>query len=208
MKLGTTESTMILNLLNQLDVQKCIDNSYKNHHAKGLNYINLFRDPNLTIKLYFLDENVHKNLNSEGLLVMPHTHAYHFQTVVIYGAIRHVVYKEDKKLSGQHPWLSYKYDSRKEPQERFSAPMVTGLTIDSINTYNRGESYYVDPYMIHSLIPTQKSTCLILFQYANQRTITEFYQPVNSELPKFDGIYERFTPQEIVFFAKEVLKHI
>ena len=39
----------------ELNIDNVIENSFKNFHAKGLDYICLSRTPQLTLKLYILD---------------------------------------------------------------------------------------------------------------------------------------------------------
>jgi hypothetical protein len=188
---------LVKNLIEQLDMEKCLKNSFKNYHTEGLFYINLYRDNNLTIKLYFLMPGLVKNRNV-GYLVSPHTHAYNFTTEVLFGSIRHITLKEDKIREGEPTWYRYLYESFKSPEDRLSFSGATNLKVDTDIEYRKGEAYYVDTEMIHSLIaPENHMTCLLLHQYEDKVLDgTDFYTTVN-ETPSFRNIYAEYTEEEV-----------
>lgn len=128
---------LVKNLIEQLDMEKCLKNSFKNYHTEGLYYINLFRNLNLTIKLYFVITGLIKNRNV-GYLVSPHTHAYNFTTEVLFGSIRHIILEEDNIKGSDCIWNKYTYNSFKNPEERLSFIGKTNLAVVSDINYNFG----------------------------------------------------------------------
>lgn len=63
------------------DTSTLIQNSYRDFHAKGLDYVCLKRTPDHTVKVYFLDGDVSKVPE----VVNPHDHRYAFETTVLSG---------------------------------------------------------------------------------------------------------------------------
>lgn len=55
----------------EIDLQQALKNSYRNYHAKGVDYLCVGRTPQLTQKIYFID-------GFEGDVVVPHDHRYEF----------------------------------------------------------------------------------------------------------------------------------
>jgi hypothetical protein len=187
---------LVKNLIEQLDMEKCLKNSFKNYHTEGLYYVNLFRDLDLTIKLYFLMPGKAKNRNV-GYLVSPHTHAYNFTTEVLHGSIRHITLTEDGPKDPDLQWYKYKYESAKKPEDRLNLVGETNLSIESDITYTQGQAYYVDTNTIHSLIaPEDQMTILLLHQYEDKVSETDFYTTL-SEKPSFKNIYRGYTEDEI-----------
>ena len=68
-----------------LDVDEVKSNSFKDFHAKGLDYICLFRSPELTLKAYFFSEGMESQ--KVGEVVSPHDHRYNFFTQCYSGRI-------------------------------------------------------------------------------------------------------------------------
>jgi hypothetical protein len=187
----------VKNLIGQLDMEKCLMNSFKNYHTEGLWYVNLFRDLDYTVKLYFMMPGLIKNRNV-GYLVSPHTHAYNFTTEVLFGSVRHIILTEDAPKDPRHQWYKYKYESMKQPDDRLNFIGETNLGIASDINYTQGQAYYVDTNMIHSLIiPEDEMTCLLLHQYEDKvLTGTDFYT-TEPEKPSFKNIYKGYTRDEV-----------
>lgn len=92
-------------------IQTIIANSFKNFHAKGLDYICLKRTPEHTRKAYFLNGDVTKLPD----VVNPHDHRYHFNTTVVTGTMSNSQYVESDsgivyQQSNKAPDLDGLYD--------------------------------------------------------------------------------------------------
>jgi hypothetical protein len=205
--LSLQTKAMVKNLIEQLDMEKCLQNSFKNYHTEGLYYINLFRDLDLTVKLYFMMPGLVKNRNV-GYLVSPHTHAYNFTTEVIKGSVRHLILTEDAPKDPNYQWYKYKYESIKKPEDRLSYIGETNLGIESDFNYVQGQSYYVDTDTIHSLIvPEDEMTILLLHQFEDKVSETDFYTTL-SEKPSFKNIYKGYTEDEVKALLNIVMEEI
>src|SRR6185312_12218927 len=64
-------------------------NSYRNYHAKGLDYLCLRRSAELTLKIYFFDNPAHETSD----VVCPHDHRYDSNTAVIRGGAINVIWR-------------------------------------------------------------------------------------------------------------------
>jgi hypothetical protein len=189
---------LVKNLIDQLNMEKCLQNSFKNYHTHGIYYINLFRDLDLTIKLYFIMPGKVAH-NPEGFLVAPHKHAYNFSTQVLFGKMRHVVF-EEKDYGDKNNWYKYLYESYKKPEERLQLLNSTTLEVASDLIYTSGQSYFVDTDVTHSLVvpDLNEMTCLMLTQFADtQLNGTDFYS-TSPTPPSFENIYEQFIENEVV----------
>ena len=80
-----------MNLPYKIDpLEQMVENSFRNFHAKGFDYLCLQRSPGLTLKAYFFDELP----GGIAEVVCPHDHRYPFTTTVLSGYMRHYRYLE------------------------------------------------------------------------------------------------------------------
>jgi hypothetical protein len=70
------------------DLDTVASNSFRNFHAKGLDYLCLHRSPELTIKAYFYSGNIGPEV------VCPHDHRYPFSTHILAGESGHKRYTD------------------------------------------------------------------------------------------------------------------
>lgn len=199
--MNQTTKLMVQNLVSNLNMEDCIKNSFKNHHVKGMNYINLLRDSRITLKLYFLDPELVKS-NNQDHLVCPHNHRYNFNTEVLMGAVSNVLFEEVKG----DDWNVYRYSSSKIGQDKFGEKSQCGLLETSRILYKPGQNYYMETDQIHTLVPSDEFTILLLYQFNNLEGDTGFYTPTDV-LPEFDEIYDKFTEQEINEYLAFLKKH-
>jgi hypothetical protein len=187
----------VKNLIEQLDMEKCLKNSFKNYHTEGLWYINLFRDLDYTVKLYFMMPGLIANRNN-GYLVSPHNHAYNFTTEVLFGSVRHIIMSEQVPQEDNSQWYKYSYHSSRKPNDRLEFVGRTNLGIESDINYTQGQAYYVDTNMLHSLIvPEHELTCLLLHQYEDKILDGTDFFSVEPVAPSFKNTYMEYKPSEI-----------
>src|SRR5687767_4086876 len=79
-------------LQNHIDVELAIEHSYRDFHAKGLDYICVRRSDELTVKLYFFDGDTTKLPD----VVHPHDHRYAFNSWVVVGRMQNSLYEESE----------------------------------------------------------------------------------------------------------------
>ena len=71
-----TASRRLLPIVPSVSMEEVLANSFRDFHAKGLDYVCLKRRPSETVKLYFFDGDVSKLPE----VVNPHDHRYDFST--------------------------------------------------------------------------------------------------------------------------------
>jgi hypothetical protein len=79
------------------DLDTIAGNSFRNFHAKGLDYLCLHRSEALTIKAYFYAGEA----GSE--VVCPHDHRYPFSTHIVAGESGHIRYTEVPRFGDMAP---------------------------------------------------------------------------------------------------------
>jgi hypothetical protein len=185
---------MIRNLISNLDIQDCINNSFKNYHTVGLDYVNLLRTDRLTLKLYFIDPS-RVQPSQDGYLVNLHNHRYNFSTQVLYGSVSHLLFEETEGKG----WFRYDYNSDNSKDSRFQFVKQTGLETLEDTLYKQGETYLCDIHQIHTLRLAGEPTCLLLHQYNDiMMDGTKFYSRENTPPTLNSDLYQRFTTDEII----------
>lgn len=198
--------SLIKSLYEEANIKDIQSNSFKNFHAVGLNYICLFRSPNLTIKIYIIRPG-ESAPNKDGYIVCPHSHRYNFQTLVLAGKISNVVFKEFSygETHMYPPYYKFKYVTPLDngpATSSFVGPAT--LIIDYKQQLDSGGSYFFPVPKIHSLkIQHDKYTALLLHQYKDTETETELF--TNSpQLPSYDELYQKFSEEEIYYLMEEL----
>lgn len=188
---------IVANLIDQLNMKSCIQNSYKNYHAQGLWCIDLFRSDKMNIKLFFLFPDI---IKEKDYLVNPHNHGYNFTTEVLYGSVDHVVFKEkpyDPSIIASVGWKKHTYEWYKPRGEQLTEKGKVRLAIESCEKYTAGQGYYCDTDVIHSIITTDEPTCLLLCQFSDQSLKGKDIYIHPSKQSNVSSGYERFSPDEI-----------
>lgn len=142
-----------------------LDQSYRNFHAKGLDYLCLKRTPGHTVKVYFFDGDA--DLSALPEIVMPHDHRYDFETVCIAGEVA------NKEFSRCAPFA----DSQRYEEFAWDTPLLGGsgfthigdahLTEESVSDYRRGDRWKSGAASIHTLQIRRAGTIIRLDQYAD-----------------------------------------
>lgn len=188
----------VSNLLDQIDPEQVVRNSFRDYHAKGLDYVCLHRSDGLTIKAYFLNVPVGVNV------VNPHDHAYNFHTFVLKGKLKNLIYTHNSgpivnqwKYLPPTPWVDHKF--------KFEKPVKLGVAQD--HEYCVGTGYYMTREEIHTIQALAPDTVMLLFQYKTpdekKRGGTYLYTKEDSP-PSVYGLYNRFSEQEIETRVKQL----
>src|SRR5688572_15069132 len=80
-------------MISEERMAEMLENSYRNFHVKGADYLCLRRSPEHTCKIYFFDGDV-RHLPE---VVFPHDHRYAFDTHILSGRLSNSLYERDPR---------------------------------------------------------------------------------------------------------------
>jgi hypothetical protein len=181
-------------------IDEVIKNSFKNFHTKGLDYICLHRDKNLTEKYYFFEG----NLGSLPEIVVPHNHRYDFTTTVLSGTVRNRIYLEDNV---GETYSKFNYYTPLNGGTGFTYMDEIKLSLSSDIPYYRNETYLSKAKEIHTLQIASDTAVAKLIQYEDllpEETPTQAYRLGSKETPNLNGLYEKFTEDEVLKRLKQI----
>lgn len=171
-----------------------VSNSIRNYHVKGFDYINLWREPNFTVKIYFFDE---VSMAQHSEVVNPHEHRYDFVTHVLAGEMENLVYRENAWGWGLSAGVFNKFRF-KSPLAHANNPGFTWveeaeLEIEPFD-YAAGDSYFSKASDIHT-IAVEGSTVLCLVQFSDYHDLEEgtAFFTQDKEPPKLSGLYDEMS---------------
>lgn len=173
--------------------RESVKHSYKNFHAKGLDYICLRRSPELTTKLYLFQGDV----SHLPEVVNPHDHRYRFRTLVLAGALRNAVYE---RTDYGTVFNEFEWRTPLNGGQGFQWKQETTLKITDMVSLFPGQEYTMEHDGIHTIKVLEDQTALLLDQFADDVPVSAATSTfaVGREPPSLDGLYERFTELEII----------
>lgn len=199
------------------DIETIVENSYKDFHVKGFDYICLRRTPERTVKLYFFEGDVAKAPE----VVNPHNHRYNFDTEVLHGGVSNSIFvPEGTETPGWGDWgpaVEYEHFGYATPllhKFDLSQPAVAHFKwLGTVRLTERFRAHYTSsPYsddgrhysmrykQIHTIRITAPQTVLKLIQHKDEIPIelrsSTFTR--DKEPPSLSGLYNKFTPDEII----------
>ena len=178
-------------------MSRMIENSFKNFHVKGFDYLCLVRSPEFTRKIYFFDGDITKLPE----VVNPHDHRYDFRTVVLKGAMSNSTYVRDDVKGVKHQLFEWR--TPLNGGDGFTWRKEVGLQEITRFLYgDRGtpSEYFMKASEFHTIRMHSDQVLLCLDQYedvvpVDKPTLT-FMQ--DKKAPSLDGLYEKFTADEII----------
>lgn len=182
----------------RVEIEDVLANSYKDFHAKGLDYICLQRKPFLTVKAYFFEDQV-VDLPE---VVHPHDHRYDFTTEVLSGRVINHVYSTTPSISARSPsfpYYRYDWDTPLNGGTGFSGGEFELLWQTVSNEYWPQRSYRMDYNQLHTIQILEPQTCIMVFQYETKvpvGTPTSTY--CLGDPPQINDLYNRFTADQAV----------
>lgn len=179
---------IVINLLESIDWDEAVENSYKNFHVRGLHYINLFRSERFTAKLYVFVDACH---NPNGYLVHPHNHGYSFVHRTLVGEITNHIFE----VSGGEDWTAYSFDTPLNGGKGLSSLFNCGLTHAYERSYFSGDSYSLSPAQIHTISVQSgfAAACLLQFHDVAPGKPTVMFAPKNESPDCESGLYEKMS---------------
>jgi len=188
-------TSLVENLANTRDRAEMLKTSYRDFHAKGLDYINLHRSPTLTIKAYIMNDEVPVGVN----VVNPHDHAYDFSTFILSGCLANVNYTFG---TINRKWFHHYYKTSLEGESniKYHGGWRDGLKEHSVEVYGPGQHYYLKAEQVHTIRAATAGVIMLLFQYKHTEIAkergTSLWLP-SLVTPKLDGLYNRFTDETL-----------
>lgn len=177
-------------LARHADPAGCAANSFLDFHRKGMEYLNLLRSPELTVKVYFFDP-VGSGMRTGELLVNPHSHMYDFDTLVLRGLVRNVEFEPAWEGSrDSERWHGFRYRSPLGGEKRLEYAGPAWLRRNKgQERLEPGKGYRQPHWGVHSLLVDQQEAVLALFQY---RTVDKphslLFMPTRCD-PDLGGLY-------------------
>lgn len=181
--------------MNDFDIETIIENSFKNFHVKGFDYICLKRTQSHTRKVYFFDGDVTKLPE----IVNPHDHRYDFTTTVLKGSMSNSLYIRDN--AGIH-YNEFEWRTPLLGGNGFTWKGETCLREIKRNHYDSDgvKRYGMMAEEFHTIRMHSDNVIIVLDQYSD---IVPIHQPTltfmqDKKAPSLDGLYEKFTPDEVI----------
>lgn len=188
--------TVMLPRTGDVQMETLLANSYRDFHAKGLDYICLRRSPDETIKLYFFDGDVSKLPE----VVSPHDHRYDFSTLCVAGAVENKWYAESKNSKTGKIYNRFAYETPLLGGNGFTWVGETELREQKSMIAKAGRSYMMHFEEIHTIRMVQNNSVLCLIQYEDKvavdRPTLTFMQ--DRQPPPLDDLYRRWDADDIL----------
>jgi hypothetical protein len=176
-----------------MDYQHLIDNSYRNFHAKGLDYLCLKRTPGHTVKLYVFNGDATKLPE----VVNPHDHRYAFKTTVLRGAIGDRRFQR-AEVAG-NVYQAFDYMTPLNGGNGFTFRGNERLRLVEDVHLDRGHVLNTGPEHTHTIYTKDDQTVLLLEQFADviaPELPTSCWVRIGEPKPDTSGLYEKFTEAE------------
>lgn len=182
-----------------------IANSFKDFHARGLDYLCLSRSPKFTRKIYLFQGDASRAPE----VVNPHDHRYPFVTRCLSGGVTNFEYA--RCLRGAPDAMTYQRFDYRTPLNvgnGFTWAEEAHLCMMRAMHYPAGPGAYYFSRVgdIHTIKVTGNETVLELEQFDDELPIG---QPTSTycrdrEPPSLSGLYSRFAPDEIISRMKRL----
>jgi hypothetical protein len=180
-----------------LNMEEILENSYKDFHTKGLDYISLQIFDYGRVKAYFFED----GMQDLSEVVNPHDHRYNFTTECITGLIRNKWYsKKPHHLRPGRLYTQYNWDTPLNGGNGFSGGHQVMLWGDGAYTAGPGCQYGMLWNEFHTIQVLKPETCIVLIQYGDKvpvgtptRTFCADHEP-----PKINDLYNKFTSDQVM----------
>jgi hypothetical protein len=179
-------------------MEEVINNSFKDFHVKGFDYICVRRSPTQTVKLYFFDGDVSKLPE----VVNPHDHRYNFETFCITGSVENLWFdrRGTARSDSYRTYEKFEYRTPLLGGNGFRHAGQAQLALIGRQAINPGESYWMDFNEIHTIRMVESETVIALVQHEDRvrEDVPTFTYTRDREPPSLDGLYSKFAADQIV----------
>lgn len=177
------------------DLEEIRRNSFRDFHAKGLDYLCLKRSPHLTRKVYFFEG----NLDKIPEIVMPHNHRYAFETRVLSGRVANRVFCRGGR--GAQPYERFDYLTPLNGGDGFRWRETDYLNCVMERPYTRGQRYLSTAADIHTLQIQSDQTVIVLDQFEDVVPLdapTSAWKKGDKAAPNLSGLYREMTMDDVL----------
>ena len=183
-------NNILTNLIKNANIEQLMQNSIKDYHIKGFDYINLHRSKDLTVKLYFFD-NIISNMSE---VINPHDHRYDFDTFVIRGNFTDFTFEESDKGD---VFNKFSYKTPLCGGDGFTFDSETKLSIVKQDTIAAGGQYFHKAEDLHTIRINTPDTVLCLLQYSD-KDLDNTWTFSRDYLKNESGLYNQFTVDQFM----------
>ena len=206
---------LIRGLLSTVPLDTMIQNSIKDMHVEGLDYVCLMRSRHLTVKLYFFQD----NLTEAPEVVAPHNHRYDFDTYCLKGSVTNRIYSEldEHGRPIRHPrsskatpmdfehfeyWSPHVYDNDPNIVPFVWRGHARLIEVDKTTVTgewpDRIEHYFMNGDNIHTITINEPGTVLCLLQYEDRDLSYTTTYLKDRTPPSLKGANKKFTAPELL----------
>jgi len=194
-----------LNLAHNIDYM--VDNSIKDFHFKGLNYICFQFAGNLTIRLYVIEPSEPVDTANVNI----HNHLYDSQILMLVGKLKNNVYRRvDGDVYNQYFLTSALAPTNKDRKIKLDFLGRCDLEcVQSIELLS-GDTHFQDHTEIHNVYnDTTRLTAFMVFEYptVKDNSILFTRKDYGDTIPTPD-CYNRFTSREVKAIVNNVLSQL
>lgn len=192
------EKTLIENMLRA--TSDTLVDSWRNYHAENVDYINLLRTPELTMKIYFIKTPVKANV------VNPHNHRYDSTSFILKGRIQNVIYLPNP--SGNE-WNKFLYTTGLSNYDNvlptFSHDGTSRLleSEDLSHIFGPSEQFSLKYTDIHTIRPVTPEVVLLQFQYSAKTDSTHTWFK-ESTAPSTANLYKHWNKHDLKAAVSEI----
>ncbi len=179
-------------LYGAIDLDHAVENSFRDYHVKGFDYLCVRRSPTETVKLYFFDGDITRLPE----VVNPHDHRYDFDTWVLAGASENVWFAEDSR--GQ-VFNRFRYRTPLNGGDGFSFAGETRLAETDRLRREAGGHYFMRADELHTIRIVENETVLMLRQREDVVALDAATSTfTRGTAPSLSGLYSRFTVDQVL----------
>lgn len=191
-----------------MNLEHIVANSYRNFHARGLDYLCLKRTPELTLKVYFFD-GPQSHLDQLPEIVAPHDHRYDFHTTIVRGVVQNRIFRETKHYSPPD-YQKFEWDTPLLGGKGFTHVGAVHLYEDpNTQPYAMGDTWFSPSTDVHTLRILERGSIILQRQYEDivpVGTPTIMYMKGEPKAPSLSGLYDRMTEADAVARIEEFRK--
>jgi hypothetical protein len=192
-----------------IDIDTMLEHSFRDFHAKGLDYLCLHRSPERTVKAYFFEGDTVRAPE----LVAAHDHRYNFLSEVVCGGVANRLFMPVlNEGTGGIPFERFDYRTPLNGGDGFTWKELAWLSIKSTRLYGARDTYSLRATEIHTIKIARPDTILLIEQGPDVRPHGEptstFRLAGRKEPPSLAGLYRRMDADHALMRHAQLMQAI
>lgn len=184
-----------LQLKHNLD--KIVEDSIKNFHFSGLNYVCFQFAPHQTIRLYIVEPK--SDLQTRAVNI--HNHLYDSQILVLHGTILNTMYKLDNESDDYNIYSLTSALHPENSERKIKLDLITrrGLIVDDYVELRPGDTHFQPHTEIHSVQnDPSKYTAFMVFEFPTVKKNSRIFTKTDfgNTIPT-PGAYLKYSHQDL-----------